>query len=405
MQELINFQLYGGARSLSVELDELLGQLGKEESSYTKQAYSQARMKIRHEGYIEINNKLLEECYNERHKLFKGYRLLGVDGSGIELPYGEEVRKEFGKLNKEERSINYSISLVVYDLLNEMTIDATLNKSTSSEREIAIERLAAIKKEKKQQKDIIVADRGYPSQELFAELIMMGYDFVIRYTGNAFIKETREFAKNKENETIIEMRIEECQKRTGSKAIWDSLREKGIESIKMRLVKFRLKNGQMEYIATSLTDSKEITKGDIKKIYNLRWKEEGYFKFIKHTLECENFSGRVPETIRQDYYSRIVVGNLHSMMTKEAQELLNKEVKKNKKLKYKEYKTNKNVTYGLFRNRIFGLMEKENTKWEAEYDELIRKMALHKIAVIPGRSFPRKTLGSLKYPTNYRSAQ
>ncbi len=403
--ELIKFQLHGGARSLSVEVDGLLSKIGKEDTGYTKQAYSQARMKIKHEGYIRINDKLLEEYYADAPRLFKGYRLLGVDGSGIELPYGDEIKKEFGKLNKQEESINYSMSIVVYDLLNELTIDASLNKSTISERELAIERFKKIKEEGKQGKDIIVGDRGYPSRELFAELLLMGYDFIIRYSKEAFIKEAEEFANSKDQETIINLSVSECEKRAGKKVIWNILREKAIENMQIRLVKIRLKNGQMEYIATSISDSKEITIADIKKIYNLRWKEEGYFKFIKHTLECENFSGRVPETIRQDYYSRIVVGNLHSMLIKEAQELLNKEVKRNKKLKYKEYKINKNVTYGLFRNRIFGLMEKENTEWESEYDELVRQMPLHKIAVIPNRSFPRKTMGSLKYPTNYRSAQ
>jgi hypothetical protein len=372
--------------------------------SYSKQAYSKARMKVKHEGYIEMNNALLEIYYADKYKQFKGYRLIGIDGSGIELPHGEEVTEAFGKQNNQEKLINYAWSSVAYDLLNEMTIDAALNKSGTSERRAAIEQLKKIKREGKQKKDIIVTDRGYPSLELFAEMISMGYDFVIRYSEHTFMKEAKEFRDSKEKETIINVSLKDRQKQSGKEEIWEELEKRGIENIKLRLLKFKLKTGQMEYIVTSILDSKEITISDIKKIYNIRWNEEGYFKYIKYTLECENFSGKLPETIRQDYHSRILVGNIHSMIIKEGQKLLDEEVKKNKELKYKKYKINKNVTYGLFRNRIFGLLEKENVEWERQYDELVRQMPLHKIAVKPDRSFIRKTKGTLKFPTNLRGA-
>lgn len=401
---MIKFQLNGSARSLAIELDELAKKLEIKEMSYTKQAYSKARMKIKHEVYIGMNNALIEEYYKGAQKEIKGYRILGVDGSGVELPYGEEIQKEFGNVNKQEGQINYSWSSVIYDLLNEVTIDSALNKSGTPEREAAIEQLRRIKEEGKQRKDIIVADRGYPSKELFAELIVMGYDFIIRYSERSFIGEAKEFRESKEKETIINISVKEGQRRLGKKQIWEELEKKGIEKISLRLVKFRLSTGQMEYIVTSLLDAKEITISDIKKLYNKRWKEEGYFKYIKYTLECENFSGKLPETIRQDYYSRMLIGNVHRLMLKEAQEITNKEVKKNKELKYKEYKVNKNVTYGLFRNQIFKLLEEQNTTWEIEYDELVKKMSKYIIAVIPDRSFPRKRNGSLKHPINYRRA-
>ncbi len=37
----------------------------------------------------------------------------------IELPYGEAIRTEFGKMNHKENWVNCGWSVVVYDVLNE----------------------------------------------------------------------------------------------------------------------------------------------------------------------------------------------------------------------------------------------------------------------------------------------
>jgi len=71
---------------------------------------------------------LLEKYYSSKYRTHKGYRLLGVDGSKIELPIGYLIEEEFGKINNDERTINASKSIVVYDLLNALLIDSELAK-------------------------------------------------------------------------------------------------------------------------------------------------------------------------------------------------------------------------------------------------------------------------------------
>ena len=75
--DIILFQISSASKSLGVELHKYLRSSKIRETAYSKQAYSKARMKIKHSGYIELNNSLLEEYYNsEDYKTYKGYRLL-----------------------------------------------------------------------------------------------------------------------------------------------------------------------------------------------------------------------------------------------------------------------------------------------------------------------------------------
>ncbi|MCL5029290.1 MAG: hypothetical protein M1480_09780 [Bacteroidetes bacterium] len=172
------------------------------------------------------------------------------------------------------------------------------------------------------------------------------------------------------------------------------------ETIKVRILRIELSNGVKEYLITSLTDKEKFSQEDFKEIYSQRWNQEVYYDFQKNVIEVENFSGKTVESILQDYHSRVLVGNIHSMILTEAEEQIEKEVKENPKLKYAEYKSNRAVTYGLMKNRIYKMLDEENTSWEKEYDELVMMAKKYKIPVRRNRKYPRRKKGNLKYPIN-----
>lgn len=397
-------QLKGAPRSISIELADYLKEIKDIKTGYTKQAYSRARQKLKHEGYIKLNDVFQRAYYSGEHKRYKGYRLIAMDGSGIQMPYGEDTKEEFGSVNNDEELINLSWSTVVYDLLNDITIDAKLNKTGESERKYAIEQFKEMKENGRNMKDIVIADRGFPSLELLAEMGRIGNDYIIRYNGNQFLKETRLFTEMQEKDMIVEIPLRTGNKRKENERIKKLLEEGIPESIRVRIIKIELNTGEIEYLITSLLNSEEFGIEDFNKIYNMRWKEETHFNFLKNVLQIENFSGKSPESIRQDYYSRILVSNIHSIIVAEAQAEIEKEKGKNKKLKYDEYKVNKNVSYGIMRDRIYDMLGEKKDNWEGEYDELVTIAKKYKIATRKGRNFPRKRKGRLKYPMNMRRA-
>ena len=121
-------------------------------------------------------------------------------------------------------------------------------------------------------------------------------------------------------------------------------------------MKLKLSKGITEYLITSLHSEKAFTPEDFNEIYNLRWNEEVHFDFQKNVMEVENFSGKTVETVKQDYFSRILVGNLHSLIVSEAQGEIDEETKKNPELKYEKYRVNKSISFGLMKESLFKIV-------------------------------------------------
>lgn len=266
--ELILFQISTASKILSVELNKYLTSKKIKATEYSKQAYSKARMKISHSSYIELNDTLLEEYYKSKdYRTYKGYRLLGIDGSEIELQHGASIKKEFGRVFTNRESINAAKSVVIYDLLNELVIDSELHLYNSSERTSAIKQLRRVEKEGKLRKDIIVADRGFPSLEVFSELLSMGYGFVIRYNGKNFLRETLPLVESKGNDLEIEISLKSLNQRKSNPRIKELLSKGYPDKIKLRIIKLTLSNGVKEYLITSVLDKKEFTIEDFNEVY------------------------------------------------------------------------------------------------------------------------------------------
>lgn len=70
----------------------------------TASAYSQARYKLKHTAFIELNKvAVVDTLYSDSdYKTFWGLRVLGIDGSKIVLPDNEAIREEFGTILRVE---------------------------------------------------------------------------------------------------------------------------------------------------------------------------------------------------------------------------------------------------------------------------------------------------------------
>ncbi|SFV66937.1 Mobile element protein [hydrothermal vent metagenome] len=228
----------------------------------------------------------------------------------------------------------------------------------------------------------------------------MGYDFLIRYTGQQFLKETLPLVDSSENDMEIEVSLTKGFARQNNLAIKELLAEGVAEKIKLRIVKIELSNGKMEYLITTLLSKREHKLEDFKYLYNLRWNEEVYFDYQKNVIEVERFSGKTVESIKQDYYSRILVGNLHALIVEDAQAEIDVELSNNKKLKYSKYKINKSISFGLLRGSLEKLLTTHN--WLKKYNDLVKKTKMYKVPIRENRTYERIKNGNLKYSNNVR---
>jgi hypothetical protein len=135
--------------------------------------------------------------------------------------------------------------------------------------------------------------------------------------------------------------------RSGSKLIRLS------EGIRARAIVFRLASGEREALITNLAEG-EMEAAAFAELYYKRWPIETKYNQVKQKFEVENFSGRLADTIRQDFYAMMTVTNMLAGSLREAKEKIPKGTGK-KKRRY-EYRANVNHAAGVLKDRLIGIL-------------------------------------------------
>lgn len=382
---LIVVQLNRIILSLSVELENFLDYL-KSPKSYSKQAFSQARKKLKFTAFIAINEQFTKSYYQEKPLVQlwnEAYLLVACDGSLVQLPESNELADHFGRWkNHTALGMVMGRASILYDVLNRITLAAEFAPCTKGERELFSKHCKAVEELFLTHKPLFLMDRGYPSFELCKDLDKAEQAFVIRCKAG-FCKEVVAFAKQNIDEAWIEIPPKSWVVQGVSK------RSKHKVPLKIRVVRILLPSQEYEYLLTNTT----FSLGVLSELYQLRWGVETYYGFLKGNLQLENFSAKTIQGVLQDFHACILTGNLTQLVIKEADlELLEEgkeeEVGEDKKRKY-NYQVNQNVALGILRNRIPDLIFHPE-KLAENLVRLKTKIKKHKVAIIPNRAFERR---------------
>jgi hypothetical protein len=148
------FLLQKTLRSVQLHLNEFFERLGEDLQPVTASAWSQARLKLSHTAFIELNHHaILEPVYvagsDFSVERWRGHRLIGIDSSLIHVPSTEAVGQEFGWVpcqNQEGRCGRYAQARlsVLTDLLNRIALQTLLVGWETGERALAVEHLSAL---------------------------------------------------------------------------------------------------------------------------------------------------------------------------------------------------------------------------------------------------------------------
>jgi hypothetical protein len=162
--------------------------------AFTKSAFVQYRKKIKPEVFRYLSDVIVNEFYTDNEsgiKLWKGFRLLAVDGSRLTLPNTDELEGIYGITRNQNQSgvVQCRVS-VLYDVINNYVVDGLLSPLSKGEGKLALEHLLYANKN-----DLVIYDRGYPSFELIYEHFKLGINFLIRAKVDFCIK-TKEFEKS-----------------------------------------------------------------------------------------------------------------------------------------------------------------------------------------------------------------
>lgn len=398
-------------KTLQVELARFFKVLKGQASEVrvSKQAFSQARQKLSEQTFILLNERLLDEFYTDNtYRTWKGYRLVGIDGSTAQLPDSDAIREEFGVVSNQYGAVMPMARIsVAYDVENDLGIDTIIAPYKSGERDLALQHLDVIEAFDRRTAgrrghagDLLLFDMGYPALYFIALFILAGKDVLIR-TSDAFLKEVQEAIHSDRDDQIIRIPIQ-----TPSRPLPPKLKARKPEIdpdwvLSLRVLTVYLEDGTAEYLLTTLLDPEKFPYEVFQGLYAKRWGSETNYDVLKNILEIENFTGTSVLSVRQDFYATVLTNNIQGLIQWELQEEI--DVDNRSKARKYQYTLNKNVSIGLLKDTLVTLLV-EGGDLQSFYSSLKRQMKRSIVPIRPGRRFSRKRKNRQKYTMNTRRA-
>ena len=344
---------------------------------YSKQAFSKGRKRIKPEAFQELFQRVVDSFYEKAELTgWKGYQLFGIDGTRLNLPCTNELAELYGVQTSQGAPQVQALVSCVYDLLNGMIVDTRFAPCRSSERAAAKDMIGSFRL-KTVLKPVFIMDRGYPAAELIDAIVSSGYHFMMRCP-TEFLRSM----KLPEQDNTVEHRFAKLK-----------------HSLKLRVLKIQLSNGNIEYLATNIFDP-QITLDDFKWAYRKRWGIETKYNDVKNKLEIENFTGYSPDAILQDFYATMFLTALAGVLEYDLREEI--EAAHTKPENRHAYKLNVAMTISELKRTVVEMLSTASRrKRERLYAHMAVRLTKAVVPVRPGRSSDRlKKHKSMRFPCN-----
>lgn len=314
---LMKFILSFDSNSLGFEI----GKFFSYKEFPTTSSFVQQRQKLSYKAFEQLFHRFTQQT-DVAPQLYKGYRLLALDGSELVLPYNP---KEANCKSGENFSALHLNAL--FDVLSKIFTDVVVERGQQKDEKgcgcTLIDRLPD------RYPALIIADRNYESYNFFAHMEERDFHYVIRIkdlhsTGilsgmdqpdaEEFDVERRVFITRKHN-LLTKMQSQEY-KYLSKKKRFDFLEDDSEEPYEMllRFVRFQLSDGTYECLATNLSED-EFTAEDLKEIYRLRWCIETGFRFVKYVIGMIAFHSKQENSILQEIFAKLLLHNFSMLIT------------------------------------------------------------------------------------------
>lgn len=387
---IINFK-----SSVQRELDKFFKAVSKSDFNIrevTKGAFTQARAKLNPWAFKRLNEVASDTFYKgAEYYLWYNMRVLAVDGTRIVLPNHPSVIEEFGVHKfgpKADSERSLAMGSMLYDVLNQITIDAQIAPYASSERDLLEAHLDKVKTG-----DLLLLDRGYPCFWLLFLLKAKGIEFCVRLKDDWWLK-VKDFTESDEIERIVMFSLpkKDRKKLAGYPHMQDT-------TITCRLLKIELETGEKEILCTSLTDTEKYQYKEFDSLYHFRWNEEEAYKLLKSRIELENFSGKTAKAVKQDFHAKVFLMTLCAAYAHPIEEKVTEEYKADQQRKF-DQKINRTNALSMTQEIMIAVMiRKQFDKAIEAFDNIVEKT---REIIRPGRSFPRNKKPKRTYSMNYK---
>jgi len=155
---------------------ELMDYFGLSTDMPTVSAFVQQRNKINYRAFEALFHNFTESVSEQ--KLYKGYRLLAVDGSDLHTPTNKDESDSFYPGSNGQKPYNLLHLNVLYDLQRKIYTDALVQVSKKGNEHKAFTTM--VDRDDSHIPTVYIADRGFESYNNMAHVIEKGQKFLIR---------------------------------------------------------------------------------------------------------------------------------------------------------------------------------------------------------------------------------
>lgn len=156
--------------------DEMLDQLDFNDIPASVSALVQQRSKIQPQALEYLFHKFTDTC--QRTKLYKGYRLLAVDGSDLQFTANPNDSLSYFPGTNGQKPYSFLHLNALYDLNSNLYLDAVVQKRRAANENAAL--IKMVDKSQIAEPVILTADRGYESYNTLEHISHKGWKYLIR---------------------------------------------------------------------------------------------------------------------------------------------------------------------------------------------------------------------------------
>jgi len=387
--------------------NELLRQSGCSIDTVTSAAFVQQRAKLLPLAFENLFHNFVDKTTTDH--LFKGYRLLAVDGSDIHIPTNRDDLDSLYQYEDCRKPYNLLHLNSLYDINQHTYEDAIVLKARLSNEGRALTDM--VDRSTINTPVLVIADRGYESYNNMAHIQEKGWKFLIR------IKDFNRYASGilhgfelpSADEFDVDIDLKLTKKQTNE--VKELLKDKNhyrympnnstfdylpgnsrkrdpivMYQLQFRIVRFKITEDAYEVVVTNL-DRTDFPPQILKELYSMRWGIETSFRDLKYTIGFLHFHSKKTEYILQEIYARLIMYNFSEIITSQV-------IVEKKSRKY-DYKVNFSVAAHVCREFFLGKITPPNI------EALIARFIT---PIRPGRSRPRNMSSKTSVSFMYRVA-
>jgi hypothetical protein len=374
-------------KSIQRHLHEFLAQWGPDAlaPTATPGAWTQARAKFKASAFVELNEQVLLPLADApeqaaQRRTWHGHRLLGVDGSVLRLPPAPALLMAFSQKQVTNQDgptgTTYAEARmsVLYDLLNDLGLDARMVSATVGEGQ-----LAAQQTERLQPGDLLLWDRGFTGFVLMACVLARGAHFVGRCSRASFRPAQDLFQLDRAGRSVVTTLHAPADQRPELQGLGLPLQ------LTVRFGSVRLSTGELEVLVTSLVDEAAVPTAELGELYHQRWGQETYYGRLKGRLDLEHWTGETETAVQQDFQAAVFLANLESLLRAPAQAHLDTR----RATRQHPAQVNRADSYHALKERVLELLAGKRPATEV-IGQLQRWLIANPVSVRPPRLVPRR---------------